>query len=103
MAVAGIALLFAHELRQHPARSGEVLLGIGLTLAGMLGASVANVFQAREEIKRYPLFALLTWSMAIGAVIDGLIALGSDWPTGVRDAHRLLAGPVSTSPCSRRC
>jgi len=75
MAVAGIAMLFAHELRQDPARSGEVLLGIGLTLAGMLGASVANVFQAREEIKRYPLFALLTWAMAIGAVLDGLIAL----------------------------
>ncbi len=75
VAVAGIAMLFAHELRQDPGRSGEVLLGIGLTLAGMLGASVANVFQAREEVKRYPLFALLAWAMAIGAVLDGLIAL----------------------------
>ena len=75
VAVAGIAMLFAHELRQDPARSGEVLLGIGLTLVGMLGASVANVFQAREEVKRYPLFAVLTWAMAIGAMLDGIIAL----------------------------
>ena len=75
VAVAGIAMLFAHEIRQDPARSGEVLLGIGLTLVGMLGASVANVFQAREEVKRYPLFAILTWAMAIGAMLDGLIAL----------------------------
>ena len=98
VAVAGIAMLFAHELRQNPARSGEVLLGIGLTLAGMLGASVANVFQAREEIKRYPLFALLTWAMAIGAVLDGLIALVLHWRTGGRDAHRILAGPVLPCP-----
>ncbi len=41
----------------------------------MLGASVANVFQAREKVKRYPLFALLAWAMALGAVMDGLIAL----------------------------
>lgn len=74
VAVAGIAMLFAHELRHGPGRSGEVLLGIGLTLVGMLGASIANVFQAREEVKRYPLFALLTWAMAIGALLDGLIA-----------------------------
>jgi len=80
VAVAGIAMLFAHELRQDPARSGEVLLGIGLTLAGMLGASVANVFQAREEVKRYPLFALLTWAMAIGAIFDGLIAFAVSGP-----------------------
>ena len=74
VAVAGIAMLFAHELRHGPGRSGEVLLGIGLTLLGMLGASVANVFQAREEVKRYPLFALLTWAMAIGALLDGVTA-----------------------------
>ena len=74
VALAGIAMLFAHELRQDPARSGGVLLGIALTLAGMLGASVANVFQAREEVKRYPLFTLLTWAMAIGAAFDGIIA-----------------------------
>ena len=80
VAIAGIAMLFAHELRQDPARSGEVLFGIGLTLAGMLGASVANVFQAREEVKRYPLFALLTWAMAIGAMLDGVIAFAVSGP-----------------------
>ena len=41
----------------------------------MLGASTANVVQARPEIRRFPLFALLAWSMAAGALIDGLIAL----------------------------
>jgi drug/metabolite transporter (DMT)-like permease len=42
--------------------------------------------QARPEIRRYPLFAMLAWSMAAGALFDGLIALGM---TGapVIDAH----------------
>ena len=34
---------------EHPARADAILLGIGLTLVGMLGASAANVFQARER------------------------------------------------------
>ena len=75
IAVAGIALLFVHEIREHPADSRQIAAGIGLTLIGMLGASVANVMQAREEIRRFPLFALLAWSMAAGALIDGIIAV----------------------------
>lgn len=75
VAVLGIGLLFLHELQEHPAHSGEILLGIGLTLCGMFGASIANVVQAREEVRRYPLFSLLTWAMALGAVMDGLIAI----------------------------
>jgi drug/metabolite transporter (DMT)-like permease len=80
VAVAGMIMLFVHELRANPTRTGEIYLGIGLTLAGMLGASVANVFQAREEVKRYPLFALLTWAMAVGALLDGLIAFAVAGP-----------------------
>ena len=75
VAVAGIALLFAHELRQHTADVRQVTAGIALTLAGMVGASAANVFQARPEIRRFPLLALIAWSMAAGALIDGVVAL----------------------------
>lgn len=74
VAVSGIGLLFLHELRAHPADSAQIVAGIGLTLVGMVGASTANVFQARPEIRRFPLLGLLAWSMAAGAVIDGLIA-----------------------------
>jgi drug/metabolite transporter (DMT)-like permease len=75
VAVAGIALLFLHEINEHPANSGQVAAGIGLTLAGMVGASSANVLQARPEVRRFPLFTMLAWSMALGALIDGAIAL----------------------------
>jgi drug/metabolite transporter (DMT)-like permease len=73
-------LLFVHEVRQHPAHSSEVTAGITLTLVGMLGAAIANVWQARPEIRRFALFPLLAWSMAAGALIDGLIALAMTGP-----------------------
>jgi drug/metabolite transporter (DMT)-like permease len=41
----------------------------------MVGASAANVLQARPEVRRFPLFTMLAWSMALGALIDGAIAL----------------------------
>ena len=75
IAVAGIALLFLHELHDNPAHSSEIMLGIGLTLVGMLAASAANVFQAREEALRHPLTVLLAFAMAIGAGIDAAVAL----------------------------
>jgi len=80
VAVSGIALLFLHEIREHPADGRQIAVGIGLTLVGMLGAAIANVTQARPEIRRYPLFALLAWSMAGGALIDALIAFAMTGP-----------------------
>ena len=80
IAVVGIGMLFVHEFRQHAARSDEIALGIGLTLVGMIGASAANVFQAREEVRRFPLFAMLAWSMAAGAVMDAAIAFAITGP-----------------------
>ena len=81
-AIAGVVLLFIHELRADPSGSGEVLFGLGLTLVGLLSASVANVLQATRAASRVPLAAMLTWAMAIGAMIDIVIAL-------------LVAGPPS--------
>ena len=97
-AVAGIAMLFAHELGEHPARSDAILLGIGLTLVGMLGASAANVYQALDRVKRFPLFALLTWAMLLGALMDGAIALAFAGPPVIECAARLLARPALSRP-----
>jgi drug/metabolite transporter (DMT)-like permease len=80
VAVIGIALLFVHELRAHAASAQQVVTGILITLVGMLGAAFANVVQARPEIRRYPLFALLAWSMAAGAIIDAVIAFAMCGP-----------------------
>jgi drug/metabolite transporter (DMT)-like permease len=80
VAIAGIFMLFAHELREHPARSEQIVAGIGLTLVGMVAASAANVYQARPEIRRYPLFAMLAWSMAMGAAMNLAFAAATAGP-----------------------
>ena len=80
VATGGMGLLFIHELRAHPAATSDIALGIGLTLVGLVGASVSNVYQAGSAARRYPLLALLAWAMAIGALIDGLIALAVAGP-----------------------
>ena len=74
-----------HEIREHPADSRQIAIGIGLTLFGMLGAAIANVAQARREIRQFPLLALLAWSMGAGAVIDAIVAF-------------LIAGPPVFDP-----
>ena len=74
IAVAGIVLLFVHELQEHAASARQVAVGICLTLGGMLGASIGNVFQAVPEVRRFPLLALIAWAMAAGALFDAFFA-----------------------------
>ena len=78
--IAGVLLLFAHELREHPADLDRIAIGIFFTLIGVLGASFSNVFQAQDWVRRHSLFALLAWSMAIGAIVDAIIALAVAGP-----------------------
>jgi drug/metabolite transporter (DMT)-like permease len=92
VAVTGIALLFVHELQEHGASARQVAAGIGITLMGMMGAATANVVQARPEIRRYPLFALLAWSMATGAVIDAVIAFAMTGPPSLDPRPSYWAG-----------
>lgn len=80
VAVAGIALLFVHEIRRDPSASGEVLFGICLTLIGVLCASCANVMQASETARRYPMLPAIGWAMLIGAALDGAFAFATVGP-----------------------
>ncbi|OYX52571.1 MAG: EamA family transporter [Sphingomonas sp. 32-66-10] len=74
VAMAGVALLFVHEIRRDPLASGEVYYGIGVTLLGVMCASVANVMQATETSKRYPMATTIAWAMLLGAGMDGAFA-----------------------------
>ena len=85
VAIAGIGLLFAHELGARSANAPQVVVGIALTFVGMLGASIASVLQARPEVRGFPLFTVLAWSMALGALIDGAIALAMTGPPVLDD------------------
>ena len=80
VAMAGVALLFVHEARQDPNGLGPVLTGIGLTLCGVLAASVANVMQATETARAYPMSTMLAWGMLIGAGADAAFAFATVGP-----------------------
>ena len=74
VALTGIGLLVLHEARSDPHGPSASLAGIAFTAAGILSASIANVLQATDTAKRYPMFAVLALAMLIGAVLDGVIA-----------------------------
>ena len=74
VAMAGVGLLFVHEARVDPNGPGEALLGIGITMLGVISASFANILQATETAKRYPMGTMLAAAMLLGALIDAVIA-----------------------------
>jgi drug/metabolite transporter (DMT)-like permease len=74
VALAGVALLFVQELRTSNVPPREVLLGIGLTLLGVLAASAANVLQAAERMRSRPIAAMLAWGMFYGALANTAMA-----------------------------
>jgi drug/metabolite transporter (DMT)-like permease len=73
IALAGIALLLVHEYRLAPPE-GKVLLGVVLTLCGILSASAANVLQATETARRQPMLTVLAWAMLWGTLADFVLS-----------------------------
>jgi drug/metabolite transporter (DMT)-like permease len=70
IAMAGVALLFVQELRHSEVPTGDILLGIGVTLLAVLAASVSNVMQASERLRHRPVAAMLAWGMFYGLLFD---------------------------------
>ena len=73
VALAGVSLLLLHEYRIAPPE-GKVLLGVVLTIGGILGASIANVLQATERARRQPMLSVLAWAMLTGAALDAALS-----------------------------
>lgn len=74
IACAGVALLFVQEVRASPAGAGETIVGIGLTLLGVLSASAANIMQASAPMKARPIATSLAWGMFYGVIGNALFA-----------------------------
>jgi drug/metabolite transporter (DMT)-like permease len=75
VAVVGVGLLFANEIRTATVAPGAVLIGIGLTLLGVLSASVSNVMQASEKLRARPIVTMLAWGMFYGTLANALFAI----------------------------
>lgn len=80
VAMAGIALLFAHEMGQATGDPHRVLMGVLLSVAGLLAASTANILQATRQAKALPPPSLLAWSMVYGTAIDVVYAWATVGP-----------------------
>ena len=75
VAMVGVGLLFWAELRVSGGAAEQVLVGIGFTLLAVLAASIGNLLQLVETVKRLPVASLLAWAMGYAALTNGAIAL----------------------------
>lgn len=91
VAIAGIALLFVQEYRTSGG-GNAIALGIGLTLCGVLSASVANVLQATEAARRQPMASLLAWGMFWGTLINAIWAWSTVGPPVIEMRLGYIAG-----------
>lgn len=80
IAICGVALLFIHEARVDPSAGPAVLVGVALTLGGVLSASVANVMQGTQTARAYPMAAMLAVAMLLGAGMDAAYAWVTSGP-----------------------
>ena len=74
VAIFGVALLFLNEIRSAEVAPGAVLIGIGLTILGVLAASVSNVMQATERLRARPIVSMLAWGMFYGTAANAVFA-----------------------------
>ncbi|NNC72237.1 MAG: EamA family transporter [Sphingomonadaceae bacterium] len=92
IAMAGIAMLFVQEYRIASTGPGAIFIGVAFTAGGILAASVANVLQATDGPKRYPILTLLAWSMLWGMLANATLAVLTAGPPVVEPRLGYFAG-----------
>jgi drug/metabolite transporter (DMT)-like permease len=92
VAIAGVALMFVHEIRADISGADETFAGIGLTLMAVMCASAANVMQGSELAGRSPMIPTLAWAMLIGAGLDAVYGWATVGPPVMEWRAGYLAG-----------
>lgn len=91
LGIAGVAMLFQHELAT--AQYGnDVLVGLGLTLCAILGASVGNVLQATDIARAQPPFTSLGAAFLYGGLLDAALAFVTTGPPVIDTSLTYLGG-----------
>lgn len=88
----GVGLLMLQEYRVAPVGGGEVLLGLSLTLCGVVSASISNVLQVVPKVARFPTVTILAWSMLWGTVYNAAFAFVVSGPPLVDPRPEYLGG-----------
>ena len=91
VAIGGIALLLANEYRMAPL-GGSVVLGVALTLGGLLAASIGNVLQATKAARRQSVVPLMAWAMIWGALANAVFSWISSGAPAFDPRPRYFAG-----------
>lgn len=73
----GMALLFHKEIQDAAVGGGAALLGIGLTLGGILAASLGSMVQASRRADAMHWVTMIVWGMVLGAIANALLALAT--------------------------
>ncbi|HEY0627299.1 MAG TPA: DMT family transporter [Allosphingosinicella sp.] len=94
IAVSGVALLLINEYRAADTDPDAVLLGVALTLGGVLAVSFANVMQGSARAKAMPMFPMLAWGMLYGLIVDALWALLTSGPPVIEWRTGYILGVV---------
>lgn len=94
VSMAGVGLLMLHELRADASADGATLLGFVLVGCAVLSASVANVMQATETARAYPMATMLGWGMLLGVLFNALYALATVGAPVIEWRWSYLAGTL---------
>lgn len=92
MGIVGVVAMCWTDISRSGAAGDEVLLGLGLAVAGVLAASVANVMQATPQGRAQPLEGGLAWSMLYGTVMNATLAWAVSGPPSIKLELGYLAG-----------
>ncbi len=92
LGIAGVGMLFSHELAIARVGDGGVILGFLLTGGAILSASLANVMQAGGTAKSLPAYGLLATSLSYGAIMDAGLALATAGAPVIDLSPSYLAG-----------
>ncbi len=94
LGIGGVAMLFRHELTMTRASDSGVMLGLALTLAAVLVASLANVMQGTATAAALSVRGLLAVILLYAAVIDTAFALAVAGPPVIDPTPLYIGGFV---------
>jgi drug/metabolite transporter (DMT)-like permease len=94
VAVAGVGMLIAQELRADAAGTTATILGTVFTLAGVLSASTANIMQGTERGRSLPMASTLAWGMLWGTAINAAVGFATVGPPVILWTPTYIGGVI---------
>ncbi|MFA5989826.1 MAG: DMT family transporter [Sphingomonas sp.] len=74
IAMTGVGMMIAYQANATAHSAHALAAGVSLTLLGVLSASLANILQATQTARRYPMVPTLGVAMLLGAALDAIFA-----------------------------